>query len=228
MRKRSIDESHFAISSNSGDDYPISPRSLAGEHRSKRVKHEHKARGEDPQDTTEPEPVAQMMDAKSDGDSEPGFDIEALAVEAARVAMANARSHIHQNYDVTAESSLAAEHSQNGGMNGDDRVHHDTAMPSAPDVDFSSAPSDPVELALWVARQISNFQQNGSDSTEDTERSRISTHPPALITRRLYDDDDPAKAAERERQREENRERKKRWRESNSERSMGTCETVHV
>jgi hypothetical protein len=94
---------------------------------------------------------------------------------------------------------------------------------AAPDVDFSSAPSDPTELALWVAKQISNFGDGARDSVEsDTSppTSRQTGHPPAIYNRRFDDDDDPTKVAERERVREENRERKKRWRESNAERSM--------
>ncbi|KAI9797674.1 MAG: hypothetical protein M1833_005335 [Piccolia ochrophora] len=92
----------------------------------------------------------------------------------------------------------------------------------APSIDFSSAPSDPTDLALWVARQISNFQggRRSSLSTDASgERLRHFLHPPAIFTRRFDDDDDPIRVAERERVREENRERKKRWRESNAERN---------
>ncbi|KAI9682111.1 MAG: hypothetical protein M1817_000165 [Caeruleum heppii] len=73
---------------------------------------------------------------------------------------------------------------------------------SAPDVDFSTAPSDPTELALWVAKQISSFGDEGG-----------------LYGHRYDDGDDPVLEAERERTKEENRERKKRWRESNAERN---------
>ncbi|KAI9817378.1 MAG: hypothetical protein M1832_004685 [Thelocarpon impressellum] len=92
---------------------------------------------------------------------------------------------------------------------------------TAPDVDFSSAPSDPTELALWVAQQISSFGEGarGSAESDSSERRRLLLHPPALYTRRYDEDDDPEKVADRERVREENRERKKRWRESNAERN---------
>lgn len=84
-------------------------------------------------------------------------------------------------------------------------------------MDLSNTPSDPTELALWVARQISNFHDDhlgriGSDSHL--------SHPSTLYSRRPDGKEDPLLAAERERVREENRERKKRWRESNVERSM--------
>ena len=100
-----------------------------------------------------------------------------------------------------------------------------TSHVAAPDVDFSSAPSDPTELALWVAKQISNFGEGGRDSVDSegsAPRSRHMGHPPAMYNRRFDDDDDPTKVAERERVREENRERKKRWRESNAERSTSS------
>lgn len=92
-----------------------------------------------------------------------------------------------------------------------------------PDVDFSSAPSDPVELALWVAQQISHFQQPGDESNVELEHGSGSQSP-ALSPDPSQDNDDPALIIERARQRVENRERKKRWRESNAERSEFTFE----
>ena len=89
------------------------------------------------------------------------------------------------------------------------------------DIDFSAAPSDPIELAVWVAKQISSFHQpNGDDNGDAVEGCRPTAYAPELDVCRLDDDQGPEKAAERERQREDNRERKKRWRESNTERSM--------
>lgn len=94
--------------------------------------------------------------------------------------------------------------------------------PKNPPIDLASAPADPTELAIWVAQQISHFQDEGRDPTEiddDQHRSRLLSHPPGIYGRRLDEDSDPMKVAEREKLREENRERKKRWRLSNTERS---------
>lgn len=94
--------------------------------------------------------------------------------------------------------------------------------PKIPQIDLASAPADPTELAIWVAQQISHFQDESRDPTEvddDQYRSRLLSHPPGIYGRRLDEDSDPAKVAEREKLREENRERKKRWRLSNTERS---------
>lgn len=91
-----------------------------------------------------------------------------------------------------------------------------------PQIDLASAPADPTELAIWVAQQISHFQDDGRYPTEIDDyqhRSRLLSHPPGIYGRRLDEDSDPAKVAEREKLREENRERKKRWRLSNTERS---------
>ena len=220
-----MEESKVGVSLHSA----VSPGLSVDEHRPKRVKREQNAPGEESQGAAETEPVSHIMASNGDGDNESGYDIEALAAEAARVVMANAQSQTDQDQQhVTTENNSTGYDSRVGEVNGETGVRHDTAMSSAPDVDFSSAPSDPVELALWVARQISNFQQNEGGSTVNTQRSRPLTHPPALYTRRLYDDDDPVKAAERERQREENRERKKRWRESNSERSTLTVKSFMI
>ena len=96
---------------------------------------------------------------------------------------------------------------------------------SVPEIDLSSAPSDPTELAIWVAKQISNFREEGRDSMdmdEDEDRRKLMQHPPGMYNRRFDEDNDPIKVAERERVREENRARKKKWRESNTERSKRT------
>lgn len=48
------------------------------------------------------------------------------------------------------------------------------------EVDFSAAPSDPVELAIWVAQQISRYDVNGpeSDGNQDEENGSISSSRP--------------------------------------------------
>lgn len=59
------------------------------------------------------------------------------------------------------------------------------------------------------------------DMDEDEERRKLMLHPPGMYNRRFDEDNDPVKVAERERVREDNRARKKKWRESNTERSKG-------
>lgn len=196
---------------------PVSPRA---EHPSKRVKREHSGRDEVSQDARGIEPASHNLGTDSDGNDPPSVDIEALAAQAAKAVMSS--RHTQTVSKTSMQSDLHAETSKQEERKGGSDHLTGNALISSPGVDFSSAPSDPIELALWVARQISSFQQTGSNEMESTERSRNLEHPPALYTRRSYDDDDPVKAAERERQREENRERKKRWRESNSERSVFT------
>ncbi|MCJ1375381.1 hypothetical protein MMC20_006616 [Loxospora ochrophaea] len=86
------------------------------------------------------------------------------------------------------------------------------------EIDFSTAPSDPVELAIWVAQQICHFGDEAIDMDED--RRRLFSHPPGVRTRRPDSGLDAMTVAELQKVRDENRERKKRWRQSNSERSM--------
>ena len=95
--------------------------------------------------------------------------------------------------------------------------------PDSPsNIDFQNAPSDPIELAWWVAQQITHFHggQLGSPEVEaDEETLGVISHPPGVHTRRSATDLEPLQVEERERLRGENRERKKRWREINAERS---------
>lgn len=122
----------------------------------------------------------------------------------------------------SAETSPNSSYHNTTGIENDVRSRSQT---SAPEIDLSSAPSDPTELAIWVAKQISNFRDEGRDSMdmdEDEERRRLMLHPPGMYNRRFDEDNDPIKVAERERVREDNRARKKKWRESNTERSKRT------
>lgn len=119
----------------------------------------------------------------------------------------------------SAEASLSNPHHTITGIEKDVGSCSQT---SGPEIDLSSAPSDPTELAIWVAKQISNLSGEGRDSMdmdEDEERRKLMLHPPGMYNRRFDEDNDPVKVAERERVREENRARKKKWRESNTERS---------
>ncbi|MCJ1282100.1 hypothetical protein MMC26_001423 [Xylographa opegraphella] len=89
-------------------------------------------------------------------------------------------------------------------------------------IDFQNAPSDPIELAWWVAQQITHFHSSQSESPEvvaDKATLGVISHPPGVCTRRSDTNLEPLQVAERERLRGENRERKKRWRETNAERN---------
>ena len=48
------------------------------------------------------------------------------------------------------------------------------------EIDFSAAPSDPVELAIWVAQQITRYDVNGpeSDGNQDEENGSKSSPRP--------------------------------------------------
>jgi Protein of unknown function (DUF3020) len=145
-----------------------------------------------------------------------------LAAETARAAISAMASTGHNgDVNVFGDASPAAK----SGEGKDNFSTLDTqAQPPRPaiDIDLSTAPSDPVDLALWVAKQISHFGEHQRLSTEDDlDEDRPGRRDSGqLYNRRQYeDDDDPDKVADRERVRVENRERKKRWRESNADRS---------
>lgn len=197
-----------------------SPRSESAEpahHRSKRVKTEDQHREEISQEVQ----FADMPrdDLPSDIASERHEDDIATFAAQAEAAIASAKLALG------IHDTEGSDNNVNELSNG--TTHNATELPASPpdqssnfEVDFSSAPSDPVDLALWVAKQISKFGNHPEDSAGIAYRQNSITHPPALQHRRFDEDDDPEIVAERERVREEARERKKRWRESNSERSM--------
>ncbi|KAI9766619.1 MAG: hypothetical protein M1840_006430 [Geoglossum simile] len=147
-----------------------------------------------------------------------------FAAETARAAISAMASTGH-NGGVKDSGGVSPE-----TTSGRDRDRHDPSrqytqaqlLKPAIDIDLSTAPSDPVDLALWVAKQISHFGEHQRLSTEDDlDEDRSGRRDSGqLYNRRQYeDDDDPDKVADRERVRVENRERKKRWRESNADRN---------
>lgn len=108
--------------------------------------------------------------------------------------------------------------------------NHEQLSSITPNIDFSSAPSDPIELAWWVAQQIAHFHEERASSpdaeTEEHQR-RLLSHPPGVHTRHSDAHLDPLQIADKEKLRGENRERKKRWRETNTERSKHYYITFH-
>ena len=149
-----------------------------------------------------------------------GVNMAALAAYGAASVVANIEPT--DSSKLTSAKTISAPSAQ---LVAEDPMEVDTRLqpqPKNPEIDLSSAPADPIELAIWVAQQISHFQDEGRDSMElddGQNRSRLLSHPPGIYSRRLDEDNDPTKVAEREKLREENRERKKRWRLSNTERS---------
>jgi hypothetical protein len=93
-----------------------------------------------------------------------------------------------QDYD-NDESSL------DDSDDGDDNGQRNTFG-----LDFSTQPSDPNQLALWLAQQLSNGQLYNRARAFQMQHEFLS-------------------AADREKVREENRNRKKRWRQSNIDRN---------
>ena len=101
--------------------------------------------------------------------------------------------------------------------------YSDAVSSNNQNIDFTTAPSDPIELAWWVAQQISHFQTDVPDSSRplfEDRQNTTSDHPPEGGTRYSDEDVQLSELAEKEKLREDNRERKKRWRESNTEKSM--------
>ncbi len=91
-------------------------------------------------------------------------------------------------------------------------------------IDFSTAPSDPVDLSLWVAQQIGKFETENAvdinlESGRDDSRRSLLSHPPAPHSRQRNDEIDAAAIAERDERRDGDRKRKQSWRSSHHERS---------
>jgi len=99
----------------------------------------------------------------------------------------------------------------------------DSLTPTAFNIDLSTAPSDPKELAWWVAQQVTHFYRGSSESPAtdlDDQSRRILSHPPGVHARHSDAQLEPEQIAKKKKLREEARERKKQWRESNALKSM--------
>ena len=95
-------------------------------------------------------------------------------------------------------------------------------------VDFASAPSDPVELALWVAEQIELFASEDTISVmeEDEKRRRSLSHAPGAKIREKNDKNlDPEKLAQLQKTREISRTRKANWRKNKDATSKSNLDT---
>ncbi|MCJ1258984.1 hypothetical protein MMC24_006818 [Lignoscripta atroalba] len=143
------------------------------------------------------------------------IDIDALAAQAAQAAIADSASPASA---ITEQTS----NSQNYSQQNSDRGKRRRSCLEIPDIDFASAPSDPIELAFWVAQQISHFKDDDTvpSDHENLKQQRLLSYLPSMNRRHSPTETDLVRTAGREKLREDNRERKQRWRRSNMEKSM--------
>ena len=102
-----------------------------------------------------------------------GTDIEALAVQAARAAIADSTSPENTNSLISTTSS--SRNQSRRSTNSLKRRHSDSIYAN---VDLSHLPSDPCGLRVWVAQQISHFQDikvDASSENGDTKGNRIAS-----------------------------------------------------
>ena len=146
------------------------------------------------------------------------YSMDALAAQAAQTVIADSGPN-----PISIDNGSVTLPSPRGTSSSRPELENNGAVYSGdPNIDFSSAPSDPIELAWWVAQQITHFQPDGyaaSDLALDDGQQTTASPPQGLGTRPSNGGLPSRETAEREKLREENRERKKRWRESNTERS---------
>ena len=91
-------------------------------------------------------------------------------------------------------------------------------------IDFAYAPSDPHDFIWWFAQQVAQMSDggggtNGTGSLPDFSEMTSIMRPMSLQAQGVDGVSGIAREKEREKQRVDNRERKKRWRETNAERS---------
>ena len=128
-----------------------------------------------------------------------------------------------------AEMKSTSDTSQNCSYLGAGATSPEPADPVNIDIDFSAAPSDPLDLSFWVAHQIRRYavadvssSDAASASGRDDSRSRCSSqsHPPGRRIREKIDRGvDAATIADRDKTRDGNRKRKQSWRNTHLERS---------
>lgn len=198
-------------------------------HRVKRIKTESHATAKAVSRLEGPERAALDRPARADGEGVAAEEAErALSAFSVTTPISQAKTSSIQDpgHVNTAEMKSISENSQN-------RSHLGAgATPPAPaeainvDIDFLSAPSDPLDLSFWVAHQIRQYavvDGSGSDigSGHDDSRRSSQSHPPGRRIREKSDHGaDAATIADRDKMRDGNRKRKQSWRNTNLERSM--------
>ena len=132
------------------------------------------------------------------------------------------QDQVHVN---TVEMKSTSKTSQNRSHLEAGATSPDPAEAMNANIDFSSAPSDPLHLSFWVAHQIRQYavvDGSGSDisSGHDDSRRSSHSHPPGRRIREKSDHGvDAATIADRDRMRDGNRRRKQSWRNAHLERS---------
>lgn len=161
-------------------------------------------------------------------------EIEGVAIDAmpsassvtTPVSQANPSSVQDLGHASTVEGKSISESSHNRSLLGAGATRPASAEAVNVAIDFSSAPSDPVQLAFWVAHQIRQYaviDGSGSDngSGHDGSRRSSQSHPPGRCIREKSDHGvDAATIADRDKMRDGNRRRKQSWRNTHLDRSM--------
>ncbi|MCJ1243907.1 hypothetical protein MMC30_001104 [Trapelia coarctata] len=158
--------------------------------------------------------VVETMEVDAVGKATPaGVNMGTALTQAARAVRADTSSAS------TRETPVISSHDSPRLGNPDKQ---DSSTPTPFNVDLSTAPSDPRELAWWVAQQVTHFYQDGSESPAadlDDQSRRILSHPPGVHARHSDAELEPEQIAKKKKLREEARERKKQWRESNAQKN---------
>lgn len=199
-------------------------------HRVKRIKTENPATGDVVSRLEGQERTALDRPAQADENVE----IEGVAIDATPstssvttpVSQANPSSVQDLGHASTVEGKSISESSHNRSHLGAGVTRPASAEAVNVAIDFSSAPSDPVPLAFWVAHQIRQhavLDGSGSDigSGHDDSRRSSQSHPPGRCIREKIDHGvDAATVADRDKMRDGNRRRKQSWRNAHLDRSM--------
>ncbi|KAI9834679.1 MAG: hypothetical protein M1826_000081 [Phylliscum demangeonii] len=157
------------------------------------------------------QPIGTPSDDAQDGatDEQSRVKLEAGENDLADEGQLEVKIKIHE--DGAPELEVREQSTADQVITSTDDPSNDRSV-SPGDIDWTCAPSDPQELAVWVAEKIRTLKS----AAEDTAEQQQDEDDVTMAKDQGSDENcDPQKAAEIERQRQENRERKKRWRESN-------------
>ena len=92
------------------------------------------------------------------------------------------------------------------------------------EINVSSAPADPSQLAIWIAQAIRHIHHEECASTESDnghhgKEPRSLSHLPELIERQNHNDGGTPALSKFDKKRDEQRDRKRRWRSEHTEES---------
>ena len=114
-------------------------------------------------------------------------DIEALAIQAAHATIADSTSPENTNSLINAASS-----SRDQSQRSTNPLKRRLSDLIFPDVDLSHLPLDPCGLRIWVAQQISHFQDvglNASSENGNTKGNRLSSQSSHSRSSTIDDDE---------------------------------------